>query len=883
MWWLLLCSAGSLIAWWQIRLLGDVRHQLGAFYGWFACAFLFYLATLWLVGRGERAGSPLRTHRLSLGVIGLVALLARLTLLGTAPTLSDDIHRYRWDGRVQRAGLDPYAYPPNHPALAFLRDEQFASINFPQLRTVYPPLTELAFRLGVTLGDTLTSQKAVVVSAELLTMLGLLVVLWRRGRSLLWVAAYAWHPLVVLEIAGSGHNDALGVAALWLGIAGWETWRWRGAVAAWSAAFWSKFASMILVPWWWFRHARRGWLAAFVALAATPVLLHPSMVWAVVESLSAMTTRFESNSSMFLVLAQALGPAAGRVAAFGLIGAWILWWARRQPDVITYLLGAFAAAALLSPVLHPWYVVWLIPCFCFRRVPALIALSGTAVFAYAMWPGRLATGAWHLPLWARVAEYAPVALLGMMELRKIGTGSLFPSSGNRKRDPVPFSPGPRGPSRLRVGVIIPARNEEAAIGRVLAGVPREGVRDIIVVDNGSTDATAEAAAAAGARVVREPTPGYGRACLAGLAALSPDVDTVVFLDGDHADYPEELPRLLAPIAHGEADLVIGSRAALAEPGSLTPQQQLGNRLACTLMRLCFDVRATDLGPFRAIRRDALERLGMRDQAFGWTVEMQAKSARAGLRVVEVPVRYRPRFGRSKISGTLTGTIRAGVAILSTIAKIALERQAPSTPTRQLLVFLKDPQPGQVKTRMASDIGDEAAAAIYRACAELTLERLAPLRQEIRLCVDPPQAIARIRGWLGAGWTMTPQRGADLGERVARATHEAFADGAQRVAVIGTDSPWLTSDDIDAAFRELEAADVVVGPTDDGGYYLIGLARSAPALFDGIAWSSPEVFRRTCEKAKALGLRVAVLRQGYDLDHVEDVKRFMAESRRAHDA
>ena len=226
---------------------------------------------------------------------------------------------------------------------------------------------------------------------------------------------------------------------------------------------------------------------------------------------------------------------------------------------------------------------------------------------------------------------------------------------------------------LHIGVIIPARNEAAALPGVLHAIlPR--VAEVIVVDTASTDGTPEIARRLGARVVAEPRRGYGRACLAGIAALSPDVDTVLFMDADAADRPEDLAMLLAPIEAGEADLVIGARRLGVERGALTPQQRFGNALACLLIRLVWGVRYTDLGPFRVIRRDALARLRMRDETWGWTVEMQVRAARLGLRVAEVPVGYRRRIGTSKISGTLSGTIRAGWKILWVIGAEALDGQ-----------------------------------------------------------------------------------------------------------------------------------------------------------------------------------------------------------------
>jgi glycosyltransferase involved in cell wall biosynthesis len=226
----------------------------------------------------------------------------------------------------------------------------------------------------------------------------------------------------------------------------------------------------------------------------------------------------------------------------------------------------------------------------------------------------------------------------------------------------------------RVAVIIPALDEEEAIGLVLAEIP-PGVAEVVVVDNGSRDRTGEVARAAGARVVHEPRRGYGQACLAGIAAVE-GADVLAFLDGDHSDHPRQLPEVLAPILAGEADLVIGSRElGRRAKGSHPLHAVLGTRLCVTLMNRLTGTRATDLGPFRAVTAEALRRLDMRDRSFGWTVEMQLKAARHGLRVREVPVDYRPRVGRSKVSGTLLGSVRAGVRILGTIARHALGRPA----------------------------------------------------------------------------------------------------------------------------------------------------------------------------------------------------------------
>ena len=230
-----------------------------------------------------------------------------------------------------------------------------------------------------------------------------------------------------------------------------------------------------------------------------------------------------------------------------------------------------------------------------------------------------------------------------------------------------------------MSVIIPTRNEASAISRVLADLPADLVNEVLVVDSNSTDGTPEIAAKMGARVVHEPHRGYGRACLKGLAiADAPDV--VVFLDGDYSDRPAELPLLLAPIAEGRADITLGSR--LGEQrivGALPWHAVFGNWLAASLIKLLYGVRISDLGPFRAARADVLRELALEEATYGWAVEMILKGALKGFRIVEVPVSYYPRIGKSKISGTVRGTLGAAWFILSRIVRYYFRRRRAGTP------------------------------------------------------------------------------------------------------------------------------------------------------------------------------------------------------------
>jgi len=223
-------------------------------------------------------------------------------------------------------------------------------------------------------------------------------------------------------------------------------------------------------------------------------------------------------------------------------------------------------------------------------------------------------------------------------------------------------------NRVRVSVIIPTYNEAQAIGRVLADLPHDLVTEVIVVDSNSNDGTSDIAAKLGARVLKEPRRGYGRACLTGLANVN-RAEVIVFLDGDYSDRPSELPILLDPIIDGRADITIGSRlAASCKSDALPWHQSFGNRLAAGLIRRWYGVKITDLGPFRAARAEVLRALALEEATYGWAVEIILKGAVAGFRIVEVPVSYHPRIGKSKISGTIKGTVAAAWFILSRIVR-----------------------------------------------------------------------------------------------------------------------------------------------------------------------------------------------------------------------
>lgn len=425
-----------------------------------------------------------------------------------------------------------------------------------------------------------------------------------------------------------------------------------------------------------------------------------------------------------------------------------------------------------------------------------------------------------------------------------------------------------------VTVIIPALDEEAALPGVLGRIP-PWVDRAVVVDNGSRDGTAAAARACGAAVVAEPGRGYGRACQAGIAAVNGTADILVFLDADGSDYPEQMDRLVDPIAAGRADLVIGSRTrGTLGAGAMTLPQRAGNAIAPALIRWLWGERFTDLGPFRAIRAAALRQLGMDDQTYGWTVQMQIRAARFGLRCAEVPVDYtRRKAGRSKISGTARGVIGAGTKILFCVAReyVAPVHGAPRM-TESLAVFTRFPEAGRVKARLIPALGAQGAANLHAQMVRHTLGRVAELRRgrdvdvQVWLTGASPERFAER---FGESFPGRVQPDGDLGARM----QDAFGAMLRRSSVaiiIGTDCPDLSAGILHSAFEALRTRDLVLGPATDGGYYLIGLRRPVPVLFTGMPWGTGGVRAETVRRASALGLSTHLLPALGDVDAPEDL-------------
>jgi hypothetical protein len=395
--------------------LGNLQACVAQFLWLYGAMFTLYLGAIaWI----SRPGVP---PRFRLPLIVLIGTLCRVTLLAGEPTLSDDIFRYQWDGRVQLAGINPYQYPPNHPDLAFLRTPVDAKINHPTLETIYPPLAQWMFRTAAAFSPTVFAQKAAFVLFDVATIGVIAALLSRRGRHPAWCLIYAWNPLVLIEFAHSGHLDSL--AIFWLVLA---LWGLAGQRPAWGMASLglsalAKYFALVLLPYAIFKPSLRRWVPLFLVVAVlgyAPFMDSPRTWFA---SLGVYATQWEFNSASFSVLNRVIGDGA-RTRAVLLVAlvAWSLYHSAREHDPVRYAYLVIGFALLFSPTLHPWYVCWIVPFLSIYPNRAWIAFTGLVPLSYWVWVNAQDGGAWTLRPELLVVEYAPFYALLLWEARQTG-------------------------------------------------------------------------------------------------------------------------------------------------------------------------------------------------------------------------------------------------------------------------------------------------------------------------------------------------------------------------------------------------------------------------------------------------------------------------------
>jgi len=408
--------------------LQDLRQEARLFLHDVVIALLVYLIVVWWLRRCLAHTASSTTRWMIVGIV-MGGVVFRLTLVGLTPTLSDDIYRYLWDGRVQLAGIDPYRYAPNDAALAWLRTDEWQRLNHPDIPTVYPPLMQGAFRLAAWLSPTVLMQKAVFVICDLLLVGVLPFLLVRWGISPLMSLIYAWHPLVVIEVAGSGHNDVLGALCLVVGLSLWHQHRRAVGTMVLALGFLAKFVTVLLWPFYLIKARRL--LIVFVAVVVlggwscvssphfTPGLWHYARPW-------------EFNSFLYSVLLAVLhDPFLVRLLG-GLIvlGAGFVL-ARRTDDLVAYTVTLLQLSLVFAPVVEPWYLLWVIPLWCVRFSWIWVIWSGLTMLSYVVLVRFVQDGIWELPVWVKWIEYGPLAAFSLMRWVR-----------GRHRAPSPAASGP---------------------------------------------------------------------------------------------------------------------------------------------------------------------------------------------------------------------------------------------------------------------------------------------------------------------------------------------------------------------------------------------------------------------------------------------------------
>ncbi len=590
------------------------------------------------------------------------ALFLHLVALFGVPAFEDDYYRFIWDGWQIATFGTPYGTPPE----AFFADTQvpialreiLEGVNNPDVPTIYGPALELLFAGVFALAGTeILGLRLAFVLANLA-----LIALMLRRYPAQRVALYAWSPLVVSEVALHVHPDGVMALALFAGVL---LLRVRPILAGVLFAIAAGVKLVALAAWPLLLRTRPvATLSATATLTGLYAVFLMQESGAGFESTVTFATQWHFNPLAYQPILWVMPSDPARFVTAAIAGMGVIWLHARSEGRIDITIAAlFGLILFFAPAVNAWYLLWLLP----------FAVAGGQTWPFA------ATVA--LPL-----SYLTGLNLGDESLlpfevhiaaRLIEAGILLSAIAwdiwHARRIAL-IAPSVSTIAKPCTAIIIPALNEEKSVAGVVSGLANAGIaglKQIIVVDNGSTDETAKMARAAGAKVIREPERGYGAACLSGIAVLHSDINIVLFADADASDIPSDATRLVAAVARGDAAMVIGSRMlGNVEPGAMTWPQRLGNWLAPALIRLIWGMRYTDLGPLRAIRRDALEQLQMEDRDFGWTIEMQVRAAKRGIVSFELPVGYRQRIGISKISGTFSGVVRAGTKILFIIAREA---------------------------------------------------------------------------------------------------------------------------------------------------------------------------------------------------------------------
>lgn len=605
-----------------------------------------------------------RSPALSARAVLLVALVAHGVALFGETRFEDDFYRFIWDGwRVLEVGT-PYGVPP----IDFYDDlsvpppmqEVLDWVNYPVLPTIYGPALQILFAITTAVSGADPIALRVLFGAGALATSAVLLYRYRPEQ----VALFAWNPVVVAETTLHLHPDILLslalVAALLVGTRRpLLTGVLLGVAASVKLVAFAAWPILLRLP-------PRALAMAIATLLGLYAIFAVQGQGAGFETTATFAADWYFNAVIYEGLDAVFGPAYGRFLALAIAGVIVLWAHAIARKMETVPLGiVFGAILLFAPTVNPWYLLWVLPFAVGRReiTPYVASMVLPLSYLTGLNLDDLSLGDFDVhpaALW--IERGALAAAIGYDIVRAWRTS---PSPNTTALEPI------KDP---RVAVIIPALNEEASIGQTVSGILEaapQGLSQVIVADNGSDDGTAQVARGAGAVVVYEPERGYGAACLAGLNAVSPDTQIILFMDADLSDVPEEAQSLIAPLIAGEAEMVIGSRTlGKVEKGAMSAPQRFGNWLAPALVRAIWRVRYTDLGPFRAVRRDALDRLSMADRDFGWTIEMQVRAAKMDLATAERPVSYRRRVGQSKISGTLRGVLAAGTKILFVIAREA---------------------------------------------------------------------------------------------------------------------------------------------------------------------------------------------------------------------